>query len=789
MSTEILHSSDNLNCACADCSSFRGVDLDVPAEASLDPLAGGTANGKPIWTPEQIAAYLNRTGGQWGDGPNDMMPIGGDKNVITFGFHENQESLFDNGYVYASGGQLFGLAEYFNFAAFNEAQRVATREAIGYWDDVIAVTFVETDSYHADLNYANLASAPGTQAYSRIPTTGLATTLGGQVAGIAGDVWVSASQASNFQFDEGLYGLNTLVHETGHSLGLSHPGAYNFGPGFSVTYGNGAEYAQDARNYSIMSYWNPRDMGSTANGVPTRDFDWSLMSIAYGSTPMVHDILAAQMMYGADMTTRTGDTVYGFNSNAGRDAFDFEKTPWPTMAIWDAGGNDTLDASGFKVTQVIDLTPGSLSSIGGITYEDALATLSFEQVNANRIAAGYTAVTRATYDANMAAFAADPDFRGRLTDNVGIAYGAVIENAKGGSGNDTIYGNHVDNVLTGNAGNDVLEGRGGNDTLIGGAGVDILKGGVGNDLYVVDELGDTLIELAGEGIDTVRASVNYALGDGLEILELVGAAAIGTGNALDNLIVANGNVNTIDGGTGNDIVSYRNASGGVAATLLLNFGIFGHAAGDRYVGIEGLEGSNFGDVLTGDFKANGLYGLDGNDVLAGLGGDDRIEGGAGRDTVSGDDGNDVLSGGADNDLVFGGAGNDLLLGGDGVDLLDGGDGNDLLNGGAGADTLTGGRGNDLFAFTDLGNTDTVTDFRRGQDKIDLSDLDAVTDTEVHEAFRWVGSSAFSGAAGELRMEQNRFGTTLFGDVDGDKIADFSILVEDVRIGATDILFV
>ena len=413
--------------------------------------------------------------------------------MTRFGFHEDQQSLYDNGYVYANNGGLFGLAEYFNFATFTTAQREATREAIAYWDDIISVTFVETDSYHADLNYANLASAPATQAYSRIPTLGLSTTLGGQVAGIAGDVWVSASQASNFQFDEGLYGLNTLVHETGHSLGLSHPGGYNFGPGFAVTYTNGAEYAQDARNYTIMSYWNPRDMGSTPTGVPTRDFDWSLMSIAYGSTPMIHDILAAQAMYGADMTTRSGDTVYGFNSTADRDAFDFAKTPWPTMTIWDGGGNDTLDASGYNVDQVIDLTPGSLSSIGGITYAEALEKLSFEQVNANRLAVGYTAVSKATYDANMAAFAAQPDYRGRLTDNVGIAYGATIENAVGGGGNDTIIGNSVGNVLTGNGGNDTLIGNGGSDRLDGGAGNDYLLGGDARDFMTGGSGNDTFV--------------------------------------------------------------------------------------------------------------------------------------------------------------------------------------------------------------------------------------------------------------------------------------------------------
>jgi len=513
-------------------------------EASLDPLAGGTAYNKPIWTAEQAAAYLNRTSGQWGTGPNDLLQQGGDPTVITFGFHEDQQSLFDNGYVYESGGQLFGLSEYFQFAKFNDAQRAATREAIGYWDDIIATTFVETDSYHADINYANLTNSPNTQAYSRIPTAGLGTTLGGQVEGIAGDVWVSISQASNFQFDEGLYGLNTLVHETGHSLGLSHPGNYNFGPGFAVNYANGAEYSQDIRNYSIMSYWNPRDVG-------IQDHDYRMGTIAYGATPMIHDILAAQRMYGADMTTRTGDTTYGFNATAdtiGRDAFNFDLTPAPVMAIWDAGGIDTLDASGYSTNQIIDLTPGSLSSIGGVTLAEA-PTLA--QVNANRAAAGYAPLSQASYDIRMNNLRNDPN-AGRFIDNVGIAYGAVIENAVGGSGNDTILGNVADNVLTGNGGDDLIASGLGNDTLNGGTGNDTMLGGGGNDLYFVDASGDVITELAGEGTDTVSSSIDYALGANVDNLILTGTAATGTGNELDNVITGNSLGNRLVGGAGND---------------------------------------------------------------------------------------------------------------------------------------------------------------------------------------------------------------------------------------------
>ena len=468
-------------------------DLDFSAEdldASLDPLAGGTAYDNPIWTPQQIAAHLNRTQTGWGVGVNGTPGSDGDITTINFGFHNSQTDLINNGYVYELNGGYYAFSEYFNFAPFTEAQRDAAREAIQYWDDVVAVSFVETSADDGDINFGNLASAPLTQAYARLPADivlslanppAVLAHVNPQVREIGGDVWVSASQTSNFQFDEGLYGLNTLVHEIGHALGLSHPGNYNFGPGFAVTYANGAEYAQDIRNYTIMSYWNPREVG-------IQDHDYNMGTIAYGATPMIHDIFAAQQMYGADMTTRTGDTTYGFNATAdtaGRDAFNFDLTPAPVMAIWDAGGIDTLDASGYATNQVIDLTPGSMSSIGGVTLENAP---SLAEVNANRAAAGYPPLSQASYDIRMANLAANPD-AGLLVDNVGIAYGVTIENAVGGSGNDLIIGNDASNRLYGNDGNDVISG---------GAGVDYVTGGAGNDTFIADINGALVPSRRGE---------------------------------------------------------------------------------------------------------------------------------------------------------------------------------------------------------------------------------------------------------------------------------------------------
>lgn len=257
----------------------------------------------------------------------------------------------------------------------------------------------------------------------------------------------------------------------------------------------------------------------------------------------------------------------------------------------------------------------------------------------------------------------------------------------------------------------ILRGLDGNDRLYGTAAANKfhaqLEGGTGDDVYYIYSAGDTVVENADAGNDTVYASIDYTLTANVEVLRMAASDLVGRGNALDNRMV----------------------------------------------------------------------GTSGNDTLYGEGGNDNLLGGDGDDKLYGGDGNDSLNGDLGNDQLYGGAGDDVLNGGVGNDILDGGDGNDKLEGGAGADILTGGKGSDIFIFrqADLGATDTITDYEPGVDaKISLSLIDANTNTDANDAFKFVGTAAFSGKAGELRYEATSDGVMVLGDVNGDGQADLSI---------------
>ncbi len=338
----------------------------------------------------------------------------------------------------------------------------------------------------------------------------------------------------------------------------------------------------------------------------------------------------------------------------------------------------------------------------------------------------------------------------------------------GSGGTDTLLTmQHLDGS---NAGADRLTGNGGDNRINGYSGADTLNGGTGNDSLAGGEDDDRFLADAGD--------------------------------------------DRIDGGNGTDTASYY----AITSDIILNLTIItaqslGSAGHDTLLQIENIEGSNTGnDRLSGDEENNLLSGFGGNDVLKGGAGADTLDGGSGIDTADysgvagavtaelwrgvftkdGEGSADTaisienVTGGAFNDLLAGDAAANLLNGGAGADRMSGGNGADTLIGGAGADTLAGEAGNDVFDLNSLSESglsssswDQLIDFVSGQDKIDLTTLDAnAASTSTNEAFVFIGSAAFSSsnATGQLRYSYDAgSGTSMvYGSTDSDNAAEFAI---------------
>jgi serralysin len=447
-----------------------------PPAFNLDDYVGYTWADKPIIDLDGVVSHLDT-------GRTDTVNGG----VITYSFTDlsHLTGLYNN--------PNYGFTAPNGFSPFSAAQRAEARDSIQLWDDLIAPTFVEKNGAGADIQFAN--SADPAQAYSYYP--------GATGHQYQSDVFVAdpALNPTNLWLGFNGYGATTLVHELGHTLGLSHPGAYNYDPNLDLTYANYAEYAQDSEQYSIMSYWNAAETGSYI-------IDWSTFFYGNPQTPLLHDVLAIQEMYGADPTTRAGDTVYGFNSTAGNAVFDFAQNPFPYLSIYDAGGNDTIDMSGFNASVFVDLHGGEFSSAAQAVPTAAAINAHVHAVidpifgtQPDISQAAVTAISNSYIAYNAANLAGDTGVSGIAAteyNNISIAYGTVIENATGGSARDLLWGNAVDNVLKGMAGNDVLDGFEGKDTLWGGAGADTFQ-------FHNLETGDSISDFA-SGTDKIDVS-------------------------------------------------------------------------------------------------------------------------------------------------------------------------------------------------------------------------------------------------------------------------------------------
>ena len=615
----------------------------------------------------------------------------------------------------------------------NAAQQAASIYAFNLLASYTNLTFMqvtEGPSTHGNIRISQTTSTSEPSAEGNFP--------GSQASD--GDIWIGKSASNPQPFyltpNIGNWGQATFMHEIGHTLGLKHGhqdltaydltnGNYIDGPG--PFYGTAPlPSSHDGQDWSLMTY-----RSDPTNGVGPGYFEGDQYN--QPQTYMQDDIAALQYLYGANFTSNGGNSVYTFSATTGEMFINGVSQGDPDgsiilRTIWDGNGVDTYDFSNYSNDEAIDLAPGAFS------------TFSTAQLANHRAYTGGTAMAMGNI-ANALLYQGDTR--------------SLIENATGGSGNDTMSGNDAANVLTGNDGNDTLNGLVGNDTLNGGNGNDALDGGVGtdtmagglgNDTYYVDATADVVTENASEGTDLVYASATFTLGTNVENLTLLGTSAIsGTGNASNNILTGNSAANTLtglggndslDGGAGTDTmlgglgddtyyvdatadVVTENASEGTDLVLAsATFTLGANVENLTLTGTSAINGTgNTGNnTLTGNGAANNLYGLGGNDVLNG-GGSDHLFGGAGNDSYYIISATDIVSeettvgtddGGTDTVYAYGNytltnfVENLVLTAGtygtgNALDnTITGTTGANVLGGGDGNDTLIGGGGADTF---------------------------------------------------------------------------------------------
>lgn len=310
-------------------------------------------------------------------------------------------------------------------------------------------------------------------------------------------------------------------------------------------------------------------------------------------------------------------------------------------------------------------------------------------------------------------------------------------------------------TVNGTAGNDHLKGYAGNDTLNGVAGTDKLNGGLGNDTLNGGDGNDALF--GQDGNDSLNGGLgNDSLVGGIGTNKLYGV----DGN--DKLIGGSG-ADTLNGGAGIDTLSYEFVSSADATGVTVDLTNSTTAqntvkAGlDLVSGIENVIGSNYKDILTGNTTANLLIGGNGADKLLG---------------------------GLGNDKLYGGAGNDTIQGGDGSDVIFGGDGKD---------SMTGNAGSDIFYFDEVydsaasASRDVITDFVHGTDKINLRYIDAKPLVDGEQAFTFSSGAGFTDftSIGTGKLYYDTTSHILYGNNDGDVLADFSIQFNAVSLSASD----
>lgn len=354
-----------------------------------------------------------------------------DQASLTYGFPSSIPS------DHVNSGDSGGWRELTSF------EQMVFERVAAIQNQYINLDLIKTSSgASADVRVSAVNQDANTAAYAYYPGSG-----------VGGDVFLDANSQNTEEADYFLndkYGVLLILHELGHAMGMDH--SFEGSPSMPT--------AVDNSNYTVMTY---TQVGMwTTEAQQTGGGGYNFYTVNGFRTDLgIFDVAALQVAYGADMSTNTDNTVYRYDENTRS----FDSTNSHYLTIWDAGGEDTIDASDAAFASTIDLSDYTLSSISERTpAQEAILVAQAAGLGAN------------TYDTLENFIVSQGEGAFLNQQNLGIAKGAVIESVITGQGNDTVTDNQVDNSISTGAGNDlIILGNGGFDTVNGGSGNDTVR--------------------------------------------------------------------------------------------------------------------------------------------------------------------------------------------------------------------------------------------------------------------------------------------------------------------------
>lgn len=506
------HTTVVAGCSCAFCMGARDTSSDdstaalkaANLQSTFDPTAANPASGN-------IGTLLNLV-----TNPDGSRSFTGIRNVdatligskwgttnLTYSFPTSGSNY--NGATFDTNGvSLYHID-------LGTQQQAAARAAFAQLSAATGLTFTEitdTDTVHANIRISQTADNDDGSAYGNFPS---------DTKALAGDIWFGRTNQPYYDLAfKGTWGYATMMHEIGHTMGLKHG-------------------HQDYTNSDLSFYFGAAPRFGTQSLTPDRDGQaWSLMTytpapftnsnfagdkISQPQTYMQYDLAALQYLYGANFTTNATDSVYTFSQTTGEMFINGVGQGAPSgnkifLTIWDGGGNDTIDASNYATGVTVDLRPGEFSTVDSAQLVNNLA-----YQNLVNLAPGNFAMS----------LLYNNDAR------------SLIENVKGGAGNDIFVGNSANNILDGGAGSDTV-------IFTGQTGINVTLNDTGADVIVTHD-GET---------DTLRSIEN--------IQGTLGADTL-IGNAQNNTFSGGvGGADTLMGLGGDD----RLIGGGFVATTTLS---------------------------------------------------------------------------------------------------------------------------------------------------------------------------------------------------------------------------